>query len=236
MSFNNNTRGKFYYLFGEYPLVEKIKDSAIYVYWAKLLLILFLLYFPIKIIIQFALDYFQNHYEREIKVYLSKKMLNFAYKNKDLITKKTSEKVYVLNEIVPNFSQHFFTVPLSLFGIITDISLEVFSLCFLIRTRNLADLIPLIIAFILVNLIWFTIFNHFGRKFQETNKKRKIVCQQGEKNQIRNFLENLNTSNDKAGDLEKLSNSLDRNSKKMLTKIRYNFVKNINFFRGFFSY
>lgn len=181
-------------------------------------------YFPIKIIIKFTLNYFQKCYERKVKVYLSKKLLNFAYKNKDLIAKKTSQKVYVLNEIVPNFSQQFFAVPLSLFSIITDIFLEVFSLCFLIGTRNLVSLIPLIITFILVNLVWFTLFSYFGKKFQMTNKKKKIVCQQGEKIQIRNFLESLNTGGDKAGDLGKLSNSLDRNSKKMTFLIFANLI------------
>src|SRR4051794_6820014 len=103
---------------------------------------------------QSILNYLCKCYERETEVYLSKKLLSFAYKNKDLITKKTSEKVYIINKIVPNFSYQFFAIPLDLFGIIVDISLEIFSLYFLIQTRNLTNLVPLIFVFILVNLIW----------------------------------------------------------------------------------
>ncbi|MEG7979236.1 MAG: hypothetical protein NY202_05075 [Mollicutes bacterium UO1] len=91
-----------------------------------------MLYFPIKLITQFTLDYFREHYERAVKIYLAKKLLSFADKNKDSITKKSSEKVYILNEIVPNFSRQFFAVPLSLFEVIIGLSLEIFSLSFLI--------------------------------------------------------------------------------------------------------
>lgn len=212
----NNTRGKFYYLFGEYSVSQGMRDNGtVYVNWGKLLSILFLLYFPIKIIIQFAINYFQKYYTRKAQVYLAKKLLSFSSKNKDLIVKNSSEKVYVLNEVVPRFSQQFFAVPLSLFGIITGICLEIFSLHFLIQTRNLNDLIPLIISFVLVNLLWFVLFNYFSKKLQIKNDQRKINYQQNEKIQIRNFLESLNSTDSKTRDLASLYRLLDNNSQKM---------------------
>jgi len=131
------------------------------------------------------------------------------------MAKKSSEKVHIINETVPNFSRQFFTIPISLFGVITDVSLEIFSLYFLIKTQNLTDLIPLIIVFILVNLVWFILFNYFAKKFQERNNKKKIVYQQDEKLQVRKFLENLNTINNKSGDLERLYKLINHNSEKI---------------------
>ena len=127
--------------------------SKIYVDWLKLLLILFLLYFPLKIALHFIYKFFQKYYQRRAQVYLTKKLLGFAVKNRDLIAQKTSEKVYILNQIVPEFSRQFFAIPLKLFETLADLGLEIFSLLFLIRTSNLTEMVPLIISFLLVNLI-----------------------------------------------------------------------------------
>jgi hypothetical protein len=108
-----------------------------------------------------------------MRVYLVKKMLNFATKNKDLIAQKSSEKVYILNQIVPEFSRQFFTVPLKLFATLTNLGLEVFSLVFLIRTSNLTEMLPLIGAFLLVNLIWLTLFYLFTYKLRQLNEQER---------------------------------------------------------------
>ena len=146
-------RGKFYYLLGKFSVAEQVIGGKIYVDWPKLLLILFLLYFPLKITLHFAFNFFQKYYQRQAQIYLTKKLLGFAAKNRDLIAQKTSEKVYVLNQIVPEFSRQFFAIPLKLFEVLIDLGLEIFSLFFLIRTTNLTEMFPLIISFLLVNLI-----------------------------------------------------------------------------------
>lgn len=206
------TRGWFYYVFGRYPLHEKI-SGKIYVDWPKLLFILFLLYFPLKILIQFTLSYFQQVYERKINVYLTKKLLNSAYKNNNLTTKNQQEKILIITNTIPIFSQQFLNFPVSLFGIFTDIALELFSLVFLINSRNSVEIAPFIFIFALTNLIWFAVFRWFFNNYWQKNEQKKKDFEQAEKTQIKIFLQNLNTNN-KPGDLAKLNKSLDHNSEK----------------------
>jgi hypothetical protein len=111
-----------------------------------------LLYFPFKIIIQLTLNYWQKNYEREVKVYLTKKLLNYATKNKDLMIKKSDEKVYIINKIVPKFARQFIGIPVGLFEIFVDISFASFNLYFLVSSYQLSQLVPLLIVFVLVNL------------------------------------------------------------------------------------
>ncbi|KLL02024.1 MAG: hypothetical protein MRERC_5c041 [Mycoplasmataceae bacterium RC_NB112A] len=209
-------RGKFYYLFGKFSVTEQVKNGQIYVNWTKLLLILLLLYFPLKFFARFALNYFQKCYQREAEIYLIKKLLNFAAKNKDLIAKKTSEKVYILNQIVPKFSDQFFALPLEIFETLVDLSLEIFSLFFLIRTNRLAEMVPLMGVFLLVNLIWLAFFHFFTQKIRKLNERKKCNYQEKEKIQIRTFCENFD-ANENPVSLKKIHDSLVENSQKLST-------------------
>ncbi|MCE8162739.1 MAG: hypothetical protein I3273_01795 [Candidatus Moeniiplasma glomeromycotorum] len=206
-------RGKFYYLLGKFSVTEQVANGKIYVDWPKLLLILLLLYFPLKITVRFARNYFQKYYQRKVKVYLTKKLLEFAAKNKDLITQKTSEKVYVLNQIVPEFSWQFFAIPLKLFDVSVDLGLEIFSLFWLIRTGNLTEMVPLIGAFLLVNLIWLILFYFFTQKTRKLNERKRWNYQEEEKIQIKTFCENLNSPGNPVS-LKKIHNSLTKNTQK----------------------
>src|SRR5581483_6541450 len=120
-----------------------MNNSQAYVNWPKLLLLLFFCYFPTRIIIQFTLNYLKKHYHREITVFLLKKMVAFAAKNKEIMVKKKAEKVFVLNDLVPQFSQQFLELPVNLFNVSIDIFLETLSLFFLIKSRSLHEITPL---------------------------------------------------------------------------------------------
>ena len=213
-------RGNFYYLFDKFSVTKQIVNGSIHVDWTKLLLILFILYFPLKITLHFASNYFQKYYQREMQVYITKKLLNFAAKNKDLIAQKTSEKVYTLNQTVPEFSRQIFIIPLKLLEILVDLGLEIFSLVFLIKSRNLAEIVPLTIAFLLTNLIWLTSFYFFTYKLRKLNKRKRWNYKEEEKIQIRIFCENLNGGLNKSllpnqlPNLGKIYSLLDKNSSK----------------------
>ena len=112
-----------------------------------------MLYFPFKIIIHLTLGYWQKKYEREVKVCLTKKLLNYVAKNRDLMIKKSDEKIYIINNIVPEFSRQFISIPVDLFEIFVDVSFAVFSLYFLVSSYHLSALVPLLVIFIIVNLI-----------------------------------------------------------------------------------
>lgn len=218
LTFNRNIRGKFDYLFGEFSVIKEVtKKGQIYVDWTKLTLILFLLYFPLKIIVRLASDYFQEIYERKLTVYLTKKMLSFAYKNKEWIVKKRNEKIYVITNVVPNFSWRFFDIPVRLFNIFTDISFDVFWFYFLVDSRQLSKILPFVFVFIIANLVWFVSYKLFTNKPRQAKEQKKIDYRQTEKGQIKVFLENLNISDNKPQSLEKTHNMLDSNSKKMFS-------------------
>lgn len=223
-------RGKFYYLFGKFSVTKQIVNGQIHVDWAKLLLILFLLYFPLKIILHLVFNYFRKYYQRKCQVYLTKELLNFAAKNRDLIAQKSSEKVYILNQTVPEFSRQLFTFPLKLFETLVDLGLEVFSLIFLIKSSYLSELIPFTITFLLTNLTWLALFYYFTKKWRKLNKQKKRNYQEQEKIQIRIFCENISygTDSDKAliktplpnnqqPNLGKVCNLMDKNSSKIST-------------------
>ena len=204
-------RGHFFYLFGKYQLTKKIDSSKAYVNWSKLLLILFLLYFPLKIIIRLVLGYWQKNCEREVNVYLIKKMLNYADKNKELVVKKPDNKAYVVNNVVPEFSRQFVSIPVDLFEIFVSFSFASFSLYFLVNSYQLSQLVPLLVIFVLVNLVWFGfLYNHFG-SFYQTNLAKKKNFQNIEKFQLKTWLEGLKHDN-KPKSLSKL---LDRNSQQI---------------------
>jgi hypothetical protein len=83
---------------------------------------------------------------------LTKELLSYAEKNKDLMTKKSDEKVYIINKVVPKFSRQFISIPVDSFEIFVDISLASFNLYFLINSYQLSQLVPLLVIFVLVNL------------------------------------------------------------------------------------
>jgi len=215
-TYDKNIRGNFSYLFGKLSVEEITKDGQVYVDWNKLILIIFLLYFPLRIIIQLVLDYFQKFYERKLTVYLTKKMLNFSYKNKELISKKNNEKLYTIN-LVPSFSWHFFYIPVRLFEIFVSIFFDIFWFFYLINSRQLSDIYPFAFLFIIVNLCLFILFRLFTRKNLFEKEQKKLDCQQNEKEQIKKFFENLITNNNQLNNLEKTHQSLNNNSKKFLS-------------------
>ena len=207
-------RGYFFYLFGKYRLIEKIDGSKIYVDWSKLLFVLFLLYFPLKIIIHLVLGYWQKNCEREVNVCLVKKLLNYAERNKDLMAKKSDEKVYIIDNVVPEFSRQFISIPVDLFEIFVSISFASFSLYFLVKSYQLSWLVPLLFIFVLINLIWFGfLYNRFG-SLHQTNLAKKKNCQNIEKFQIKTWLEGLKNDN-KLKSSKSLSKLLDRNSQQI---------------------
>jgi len=209
-------RGYFFYLFGKYRLIEKIDGSKIYVDWSKLLFVLFLLYFPLKIIIHLVLGYWQKNCEREVNVCLVKKLLNYAERNKDLMAKKSDEKVYIIDNVVPEFSRQFISIPVDLFEIFVDISFAALSLHFLIDSYHLAQIVPLLFIFTLVNLTWFTFFCYFFGSSRKTNlTKKKNNYQKLEKFQIKTWLEELQL-NSKPRDLRSLNKTLDNNSQQII--------------------
>jgi hypothetical protein len=63
------------------------------------------------------LDYLQDICSRKATVFITKKLLNFAYKHKDLLAKKPAEKVYIVSHVVPVFSRQFFTILVKIFDI-----------------------------------------------------------------------------------------------------------------------
>lgn len=212
-------RGHFFYLFGKYPVIEKMEGSKIRVDWNKLLLILFLLYFPLKIIIELFLNYWQKNYEREVNVYLTKKLLNFAAKNKDLVLKKTDEKVYIINNVVPEFSRQFISILVDLFGIFIDIFFVMLSLYFLVGFYHLSQLVPLLVIFVLVNLTWLTFFHYFFNSSRQTNLAKEGSYRVLEKSQIKSWLESLQFD-DRPRSSKNLPKLLDNNSQQ-ITSINF---------------
>lgn len=207
----NRGRGRFFFLFGKYPLIEKIDGGKVYVDWNRLLLILFLLYFPLKIIAHLVLDYWQKNYERQVNVYLTKKLLNYAEKNKDIIAKKLDHKVYVINRVVPEFSRQFISLPVDLFEIFFGISFASFNLYFLVSSYRLFQLVPLLVIFVLNNLVWFGfLYNHFS-SLRQTNLTKKSNYQNLEKVQVKFWLEGLPLDNNP----KSLSKLLDQNSQQI---------------------
>jgi hypothetical protein len=80
-------------------------------------------------------------------------MLSFAYKNKDLIVEQRNEKIDVITNVVPNFSQQFFDVPVRLFDIFTHVSFDIFWFYFLVNSRQLSEILPFVLVFIIANLV-----------------------------------------------------------------------------------
>ncbi|MCE8164126.1 MAG: hypothetical protein I3273_04775 [Candidatus Moeniiplasma glomeromycotorum] len=218
MSYDRN-RGHFFYLFGKFQLIEKMESSKIYVDWNKLLLILFLLYFPLKIIIHLVLNYWRRNYQREVNIYLTKKLLNYAAKNKDLLLKNPAEKVYIINNVVPEFSRQFIGIPINFFEIFVDISFTTFNLYNLVNSSHLSDLVPLLIIFILVNLIWFASFYYFFDVSRQANLAKKSKYQELEKAQVKIYLESL-PFDSKPKNLKNLPKLIDNNSRK-ITQINF---------------
>jgi len=99
--------------------------------------------------------------------------------------KKTGEKVYIINKIVPEFSRQFITIPVDLFEIFVDISFTALSLYFLVNSYHLTQLVPLLFIFILVNLTLFAFFYHFLGLSRKTNLTKKNNYQNLEKFQIK---------------------------------------------------
>ncbi|WP_322632168.1 hypothetical protein [endosymbiont DhMRE of Dentiscutata heterogama] len=128
--------------------------------------------------------------------------------------KNPDEKVYIINNIVPEFSRQFITIPVDLFEIFVDISFAVFSLYFLINSYNLFPLIPLLIIFILVNLIWYTFFHYVFGSDREASLTKKKNYQNLEKAQIKSWLEGLQFS-EPTQNLKKLHQTLDNNSQQI---------------------
>lgn len=66
------------------------------------------------------MDYLQDICSRKATVFLTKKLLNFAYKHKDLMTKKQEEKIYIVNHVVPVFSRQIFAILVKIFDIFVN--------------------------------------------------------------------------------------------------------------------
>jgi hypothetical protein len=146
-------------------------------------------------------------------------LLNYAEKNKDLMIKKPDEKVYIITNIVPEFSRQFISIPVDLFGIFVDISFAVFSLYFLVNSYQLFQLVPLLVIFILVNLTWFAFFYYFFSSSRQANLAKKNNYQNLEKSQIKTWLEGLQFEN-QTGNSENLSKLLENNSSQ-ITKLNF---------------
>jgi len=161
-----------------------------------------------------VLGYWQKNCEREVNVCLVKKLLNYAERNKDLMAKKSDEKVYIIDNVVPEFSRQFISIPVDLFEIFVSISFASFSLYFLVKSYQLSWLVPLLFIFVLINLIWFGfLYNRFG-SLHQTNLAKKKNCQNIEKFQIKTWLEGLKNDN-KLKSSKSLSKLLDRNSQQI---------------------
>jgi hypothetical protein len=139
-------------------VIKEIKDNKIYVDWNQLLLILLLLYFPLKMMVQSILSYLQKIYQRKAIVFLTKKLLNFAYKNEDLMVKNCVEKTYIVNYSVPLFARQFFEIPIRCFDIFFNLFFDLYWFYFLVEKEELFGLLPFISLFIFINLLWFILF------------------------------------------------------------------------------
>jgi len=184
-----------------------------------------LLYFPLKIVLHLTLDYCQKNFKREVKIYLTKKLLNYAEKNKELMIKNPDEKTYIINNVVPEFSRQFIGVPVDLFEIFVDISFATFNLYFLVNSFQLFQLVPLLVIFVLVNLIWFSFFYYYFGSLHQANLTKKSECQNLEKSQLKAWLEELK-SGSRTKDLNSLNKALDTNSQQ---------ITNLNFLLSFYQ-
>lgn len=214
LSHRGESRGWFYYLFGKHSVIQETHGTKIYVNWNKLLLILFILYFPLRIITQSILDYWQAVCQRKATVFLTKKLLKFAYKHKELITKNQEEKIYIVNHAVPVFSRQFFDIPIRIFDIFVDLSFDLFWFYLLIKNNKLFDLLPFIFTFVFINLFCLILFKIFTSKSEQSQEKTELDYQTNEEVKIEIFLRNLNGDNSSVS-LKKLRNSLDKNSQKI---------------------
>lgn len=210
-SYQQGKRGYFYFLFGKYSVIQEVQGDKIYINWNKLLLILLLLYFPLKIIIQSISDYLQDICQRKATVFLTKKLLNFAYKHKDLTTKNQEEKIYVINHVVPVLSRQFFAVPIRIFDIFIDLSFDLFWFYFLLKNSELFHLTPFLFFFVFINLFWLILFRIFTSKSAQLQKKKEVDYQEMEENQIKIFFKNLNDDRESVN-LKKIHKSLEENS------------------------
>jgi hypothetical protein len=212
LSQNRGGRGYFFYFLGKYQVHT---GDGNYVNWSKLLLISFLLYFPLKIVVHLILNYWKKNYQKEAEIFLTKKLLIYAEKNKHSVTEKIAEKVHIINEIVPKFACQFIDVPVEIFGVLADLFFIIFNLYYLINSYELINLVPLLIIFVLINLAWLSLFSYFFTQKKEDNIIKKNNYQNWEKFQIRIWLENLMFENDNSQDAKNLSNSLDNNYQKI---------------------
>jgi hypothetical protein len=73
---------------------------------------------------------------------------------------------------VPAFARQFLNLPFSLIGVSVDIILEIYSLCFLVATRNLLSLALLTAALFLIVLIFFVLFRLFLHSTIEKYKQK----------------------------------------------------------------
>ncbi|MDR1670854.1 MAG: hypothetical protein LBR43_04000 [Spiroplasmataceae bacterium] len=188
-----------------------------YVNWNVLLLILFLLYFPLKLIIHLTLDCWKKNYQKEIENFLTKILIKHIDKNKYLASEKITEKINTINNVVPKFARQFINIPVEIFGIFVDVFFILFNLYYLINNYDSSNLIPLIIVFILVNLIWFTLFRILFSASKANNIAKKKNYQSYEKSQIKIWLENCASKNRSLQNPNKLTNLLDNNYQKLVS-------------------
>ncbi|RHZ35276.1 hypothetical protein GvMRE_IIg282 [endosymbiont GvMRE of Glomus versiforme] len=144
----NQNRGNFSFLFGRFCL-SKSEGNEILIDWNKLLFLLFLLYFPIKLVVHLTLNYWKKKCQREINVYLIKKLINYAYKNDKIIN------------IVTEFSYKFISILASLFEIVTGVFFVMVNLQSLIRSCYLLNLVIFLVSFVLANIAWLISFYFF---------------------------------------------------------------------------
>jgi len=93
----------------------------------------------------------------------------------------------------------------------------------LVISYQLFQLVPLLVIFFLVNLIWFTFFHYFFSSSRQTNLVKKSNCQNLEKSQIKTWLEGLCFDN-KPKNSKSLSKLLDNNSQQITS---FNFLSTL---------
>jgi hypothetical protein len=217
VNLSGGSKGSFYYLFSRCFWLDRSNND----WQLELLLILFFCYF-LRIIIRLFLNYYKDINQRLITVYLIKKLIFWADQNRKIIVetenfnevpkkKKIFSLVSIIGDRIPEFSQQFINVLTGLISLNIDIILEIYSLYFLIKTRNLSDSIPLIFFFVFFNLICFLIFHFFLYPLVKASQRQRRNCYQEEKKQIKHFIENL-VANPSLPIKKEIFNLLDNNS------------------------
>jgi len=192
----SQTTGQFYWILGQFSLTNQLS-----------LLITLSFCFFIRLTIQLALNWGKKYYERLIYIYLIKEAFFWKEKNNNSIT---------LTEWATNFSQQILYFLINFVTLIIDFLLEIYSLYFLITSRNLTSSVGLIKWFTLANITWLLIYHLFLIPLIEKNREKKRNHWREEEIQINLFWENK-SSNISTKKIEKWLTLLDTNSSKLFS-------------------